>query len=153
MLEFARESLVQVFSQRLELLMRAHWLEIAHFKDIPLSPDWDAYAMAEEAGKLRCYTARFAGELIGYAAYFVNRNPHYKTSLQAVQDVLFLVPEHRKRTVGLKFVAWCDRQLAAEGVQAVYHHSKIAMPMDPLLKRLGYELIDTLWAKRLDKVN
>jgi len=38
-------------------------------------------------------------------------------------------------------------------VQAVYQHSKIAMPMDPLLKRLGYELIDTLWAKRLDKAN
>ena len=48
-------------------------------------------------------------------------------------------------------VRYSERELAGEGEQAIYQHSKVAHPMDALLTRLGYERIDTIWAKRLDR--
>ncbi len=88
--------------------------------------------------------------VVGYACYFVRHNAHYVSSLQAVQDVLFLLPAHRGRTA-LKFIAWCDEQLAADGVQVSYQHIKTALPHGHrALMHLGYEPVDTIYAKRLD---
>jgi GNAT superfamily N-acetyltransferase len=132
-------------------LLEAHWEEIAHYKDIPLEPDVTAYAALEEAGALRCYTVRDADKLIGYAVFFVRRGMHYSGSLQAIQDVLFLLPEYRRGGTGPRLIRYSERQLAAEGVQAVYHHCKITNRVGGLLVRLGYELIDEVYGKRLDK--
>lgn len=149
---FARESLQEVRGGgRLEGLLLAHWGEIAHYHDIPLDVDWRKYEAAEESGKLRIFTVRDAGELVGYACYFFDRNPHYRGSLQAVQDVLFLASGYRTRHIGQQLITFADAHMAAEGAQATYQHSKVAHPMDPLLKRLGYEQVDSLWAKRHDR--
>jgi GNAT superfamily N-acetyltransferase len=152
MLSLSRESLSMLRAGgRLEELLERHYLEIAHFKDIALDIDWEAYEKCETAGKLRCFAARIEGDLIGYVVYLVNHNPHYKGSLQAVQDVLYMAPERRGLFAGSRLIAYADRCLAAEGVQAVYHHAKAAYPLDSVLRRNGYELVDTLWAKRLDR--
>ena len=151
--QFAIVLLEQLRAAGLDQLLERHWAEVAHFKDIPLEVDWEAYAAAEVAGRLRLYTARIAGELVGYCAYFVNFNPHYKSSLQAVQDVIFLAPEHRNASVGGHLLLFSEGLLRAEGVQVVYQHSKARADLDmgPLLKRRRYELVDTIWAKRLDR--
>lgn len=147
---YARASLAQVRAAGVDALIERHYREIAHFKDIPLDLDWVVYQAAEEAGRLRIFTARAGVELVGYGAYIVTRNRHYKGSLQAIQDALFLAPERRGLLVGYQLIAFADRELAGEGVQVTYQHSKVAHPMDAVLKRQGYELVDTLWAKRLD---
>ena len=149
---FARESLESIRAGgRLEQLLERHYHEIAHFKDIALDIDWPMYEKADELGKLRCFSARIDGELVGYVGHIVNLAPHYKGSLQAVQDVIFMAPERRGLFAGSRLIAYSDQCLAAEGVQVVYHHTKAAFPMDSILKRNGYELVDTLWAKRLDR--
>lgn len=150
-MHFARETLASIHTGQLEELLERHYLEIAHFKDIALDIEWDVYEQAEEAGNLRCFSARADGALIGYVAYLVRHNPHYRGSLQAVQDVIFIAPERRGLFAGSRLIAYADLCLAAEGVQVVYHHAKAAFPMDSILKRNGYELVDTLWARRLDK--
>ena len=149
-LRFSRETLSTIRSGQLEELLERHYREIAHFKDIALDIAWDVYEMAEAQGKLRCFSARFGGDLVGYLAHIVNWNPHYRSSLQAIQDVIFIAPERRGLFAGSRLIAYADACLAEEGVQAVYHHAKAAFPMDSILKRNGYELVDTLWAKRLD---
>lgn len=133
-------------------LLIAHWREIAHFQDIQLDPDLTLYHAAQEAGMVRCYTARDAGVLVGYAIFFVRTNPHYRRSLQATQDVLFLDPSRRGLT-GARFIQWCDEQLQAEGVQAVYHHVKAEHNFGSMLERMGYELVDLIYARRLDGSN
>lgn len=161
-IQFAREPLTDsLWSEALPLL-HGHWKEVAHFPDIELSPDFALYAANEAAGVLRCFTAReevrydhpeietLSGwRLVGYALYFVRANPHYRQSVQAVQDVIYLAPSVRGGT-GYKFIAWCDEQLAAEGVQAVYQHVKQAHNFGKLLERQGYDLVDLIYAKRLD---
>ena len=148
-MRFARETLSSI-KDEIEPLLELHWREIAHYQDILLEPDWAAYFRAEELGLARFYTARDdQGYLIGYIVFFLRFNIHYKSSLQASQDILFIHPE--RRGFGAKFIAWCDDQLKLEGVQAVYHHVKQAHNFGPLLERLGYSLVDLIYAKRLDK--
>jgi GNAT superfamily N-acetyltransferase len=146
-----RESLAQLRAAGVDALLVRHWREIAHYQDIPLEVDYPVYEAAEAAGKLRIFTVRLDGELVGYSCYFVNSNPHYKSSVQAVQDVLFLAPEYRKAAIGRQLIAYADVRLAAEGVQVTYQHSKAALPIDALLKRQGYEFIERIWAKRHDR--
>jgi len=134
-------------------LLHEHKEEIAHYPDIELAPDVEAYNHAEGAGVLRCYTARVNGALMGYAVFFVKRNMHYRHSLQAVQDVLFVTKSHRHGRVGLQLIRYSEEQLRAEGVQVVYQHLKLAIPQTiALFHKLGYEDIDLIVGKRLDRV-
>lgn len=135
----------------IEDLIEAHWREIAHWHDIPLMPDWGAYERMAEAGLLRIYTVRTStSRLVGYAVFFVKHNPHYSTSLQASQDILFLMPAHRGAAVGAGLVQYAEADLRSIGVQVVYHHIKHAFDFGPMLDRLGYERVEHVMAKRLD---
>jgi GNAT superfamily N-acetyltransferase len=105
----------------------------------------------EDLGMLRCYTARVAGALVGYGVFTVAHNLHYRGSIQAKQDVLFVLPEYRKSRIGYQLIKFCDERLRADGCQVVYQHVKTAHDFGPLLKRMRYEAVETIYAKRLDK--
>lgn len=148
-IEFHLEPFEHVIAEMMPLLER-HFEEISANQDIPLEVDRDGYQKLQDLGTLRIFTARKQGQLIGYSVYFIHHNLHYKSSLQAVQDVLFIDKEHRKGTVGGHLIKWCDNQLRSEGVQVVYHHVKAAHNFGPLLERIGYKLVDLIYARRLD---
>lgn len=150
MVKFQRET-AAVTIPEMQPLLEKHWEEIAHFKDIPLEPDFELYKQLDMAGILRVFTARDEADnkMVGYAVFFVKKNPHYSSSLQAVQDVLFIDPS--RRGTGGRFIAWCDRELQTEGVQAVYHHVKQEHNFGPLLERFGYKCVDLIYTRRLDK--
>lgn len=134
-----------------EPLLRRHWQEIAHYLDIPYAPQWDKYEMLEANGKLRIFTARIDEQLVGYCVFLVDRNIHYGSSLEANEDVLFLVPEQRKGRIGIRLIKFADELLKSEGVQLVKRHIKFAHDHLPLLECMGYEKIDMIVGKRLDK--
>lgn len=129
-------------------LAEKHWNEVAHYKDIPLSPNVEQYLKLEELGLLRVYTARDGDRLVGYLVFFINYHMHYMSSLQANQDVFFVDPEYRG--FGSQFLMWCHEQLKKEGVQVVSQHIKAKHNFGPMLERLGYELVDLIYLKRLD---
>lgn len=148
-MKFKREIASESLFEELRPLLFAHWREIAHYQDIELKPDWSTYLKVEEMGCLRVFTARDDQEkLIGYAVFMVRPNLHYSDSIQACQDILYVDKE--RRGFGAKFIAWCDRALQAEGVQAVYHHVKREHNFGSLLERMGYQLVDLIYSKRLD---
>ena len=135
-------------------LWKAHYDEIAHFKDIPLDPDLEVYKAIAKAGNLRIFTARQwvvnGIALVGYQVFFLKANPHYKTSLQAVQDILFMDESVRKGLTGYRFVRYCDGKLKDDGIQVVYQHVKSRHDFGHLLERLGYELQDVIYSRRLN---
>ena len=147
MIAYARE-MVTAGEAEIRPLLVEHWREIAHYQDIELDPDWEFYRAAKT---VRVFTARDGGRLVGYGVFFVGPNKHYRRSIQAVQDLLFILPEYRGRTVGPRLVKYCDEQLRAEGAQVVYHHVKCAHDFGPLLAHLGYERVEGIYAKRLDR--
>jgi hypothetical protein len=136
--------------ERMRPLWEDHYEEIARFKDIPLNPDLSVYARADAGGTLRIFTCTLGDELCGYQVFFVAPNPHYKESLQAVQDILFLDATVRQGLTGYKFIKWCDEQLKADGIQIVFQHVKLSNDFSPILKRLGYEEHEKVLSRRLN---
>lgn len=130
-------------------LFLGHFKEISANQDIPLEPDYEQYLKLSEMGFLRFFSSRdAAGKLIGYAVFFVKTNLHYKSSKQAVQDIIYINP--KSRGFGSEFIAWCDEMLRAEGCQIVYHHVKAAHNWGKVLDRMGYKMVEFIYSKRLD---
>lgn len=148
---FAREALSPDLVTELTPLLVRHYTEIAQFQDIPFDPDWPVYTEMAYAGVLRVFTVRADGVLIGYAVFIIRHHPHYRSSLQANQDILFVDPVWRRATLGLQLVDFCDEALRAEGCQIVYQHVKRAHPaLGYIAEQAGYHPIETIYAKRLD---
>jgi hypothetical protein len=150
-IDFSEERLTPELLDAAMPLLEAHYREIAHYQDIPLSIDREVYLAAAASGQVRVFLCREDGALQGYAVFFVRANPHYSTSRQAVQDVLWLHPSLRHQMLGARFIAFCDEQLRRSGVQCVYHHVKLAHDFGSTLRRLDYEPVETIWVRRLDK--
>jgi GNAT superfamily N-acetyltransferase len=152
LVRYQREHMADIWDELLPLF-ELHYREIAHYQDIPLAPDRAFYLEADRLGLLRAYTVRaIDGLLVGYVTLVVRTNPHYATSVQAVADLLYLHPDHRRGRAGVGLIRYAEDQLRREGVQVVMHHVKIAHPrLGEILRRGGYIPIDTLYAKRLDR--
>lgn len=153
--EFKEEKFDDGLILELVPLLEKHYQEISHFKDIKLNPDYDTYKKIHASGLMKMFTARvknelgLKGELVGYGCYFIKNNIHYKDSLQAHQDVLYI--DKTKRGFGRQFIKWCDDELRKIGIQVVYHHTKAAQSFGRILERMDYELVDLIYAKRLDR--
>jgi hypothetical protein len=71
--------------------------------------------------------------------------------LQANQDVLFVAREYRGST-GKGLLDFSEADLKALGVQVVYQHIKArSRNLGRLLRLRGYEHIDEIYGKRLDR--
>jgi GNAT superfamily N-acetyltransferase len=147
LITYQKESVADVLEE-IKPLLELHWREIAHYQDILLDPIWEFY---EKSDRVHVFTARDDGVLIGYGVFLIGPNHHYKQSKQAIQDILFVHPRYRGGMVGYRLISFCDKQAKAEGAQVIYHHVKVAHDFGPLLEHLGYECVDRLYAKRLDK--
>lgn len=132
-------------------LFTEHYKEIAAYQDIPLDPDYEKYLILGEAGKLLILTAKYNGDLVGYIVYVVDYAPHYKGSLQAVQDILFVKKGLRKSLLGcgLMLLRQSEKILKRMGVQVVYQHVKTKHDFSPFLEKLGYENVEKIYQKRI----
>lgn len=146
--KFQRERAQDIFAD-LKPLFEAHWKELTTNPDVALDPDFDTYRAIEDAGALRCFTARDADkEIIGYAIFFVRSNLHNKTSLRAFQDLVFIKPDCRGG--GRGFIKWCDKELESEKVQFIVRSTNAASDFGPpILKPMGYELVNHVYQRRL----
>ena len=148
-MKFAIENLAKV-RREIEPLLMEHWNEIASNKDIiKLNPDWREYARLDELNALRIYTARKDGELMGYFVIMVSRSLHYKDHLFANNDIVFLTKPARKGLTGLKLVKFAMESLKAEGITKLHINTKTHQPFDPIMERLGFEEIETVFSKVL----
>lgn len=147
---YSLESLSPELLTEVEPLLAMHSKEVSHYPDIPLDPDYEGYYQIQDRGGLRVFVARDERKvLIGYSVFFIRRGMHYRSSLQAYQDILFIHPE--RRGFGMRFIDWCDGVLRTEGVQVVYQHLKFAADFSKMLERLDYEKIDMIMGRRLDR--
>lgn len=154
MSQFKRETLEACRTEIQPILRNEHWEEVGHYRDIPIAMEWSKYEMLQQAEKLRIYTVRdFLNEsytetiLQGYAFFLVDKHLHYKDTLVANQDILYVRKPYRG--IGKLFLAWCDEQLKVEGVVTVTHHAKPWFNYGQLFEKLGYEKAETIWTRRL----
>lgn len=122
-------------------LLQLHYEEVALHRDrIKLDPMWDQYVALEKLGMLAIYTARNDdGKLIGYSAFFINKHMHYKDTVIAINDVLFLHPDYRDGIQGYRFIKFCHDQLVERGgINKITWHVKLKKDWSKVLHKLGY---------------
>lgn len=146
---FARENVCDLWEE-LNPLLKAHYDEIAYYKDIPLDPDKERYELFENAGIFRIYVARVEGVLVGYAAFFIMPHIHYKSCRTATCDVIFVLPEYRKSSVTAGLFAFFTDEMKKEGVDLEIQHikAKDIKTLGPMFEKQGYTLMDNIFVRR-----
>lgn len=150
---YATEALSDALWDEVSPLLAKHWHEVAHWKDVPLKPDREAYQRITDAGQLRVFTARVDGRLVGYLAIIIVGSLHYSVRM-AQQDVLFVDPSSRGTRIGVELIRYAHDALRADGVALLLQHVKARADLNvgPMLVRLlGYELVDEIYGIRLDR--
>ena len=129
-------------------LLEMHWEEIALNKDkVKLNPDWDAYYVLEDMGKLKIFTARENGLLVGYFVVIVGRHIHYKDHLFAGNDILYLSPKYRKGFTGIKLIKFSEKCLKEDGVSVLTINTKVHHPFDKLMDFLKFNKVERIYSK------
>ena len=159
MLEFKWLNLSEAMANGFEDLATLHWQEVALDQDrVPLAPDWTKYRHLERAGVLKAIGAWDRGRLVGYDAFFVQPTMHYSTSLWAVNDILYLDPDHRKGLAGARLIRASEGLLKEIGVEKVLYHTKLHVhyghgkargTVGDLLSALGYKHVENVYAKMI----
>lgn len=151
---YQNEKLSDALWDELMPLLADHWHEVGHYPDLALNPNREKYRQIESVGMLRIYTARAGTRLVGYLAAFIAPSLHYSPTLMANQDVLYVDPAYRGSRAGVSLIRFAHDRLRHEGVSVIFQHvkHKAAINIGPMLTRLlGYEHVDEIYAKRLDK--
>jgi hypothetical protein len=145
MITFGLEKFVDFFPDAYKLF-KQHVDEVDLF-GLELDIDYNYYSNCCKGGTVKIFTLREGEELIGYAAFFLFQHNHHKASLHAKQDVLFIRKE--KRGIGLTFLKECDLQLKRMGVDVVHHCVPASRDWSPILKRIGYNKLETVYTRSL----
>jgi GNAT superfamily N-acetyltransferase len=152
---YAWEKLGQALADGLEDLIAFNAEESPLVGAPPLDVNWPKYLMLERLGSHRGMSARLGPKLIGYRSFFLENAMHYKGLKWAVNDALYVDPDHRKSRVGLTLIRRSDALLKAEGVDVVIQADRKLATAKPhatlgdLLRRLGYAPMEMVFAKRL----
>ena len=119
-------------------LFKDHYEEIAERTDvIDLDPNVEQYNFMFDKNMLEIHTARDDGKLVGYSIWFVVNHIHYKKSLTATSDVLYMAPDYRKGMFGYKFIKWTTDEIKKRKPQRILFHVKPFLDYGHLLERLG----------------
>jgi len=134
--------------EEMKPLVKRHWEEISLYKDkIKLNPDYDKYLLLASLDMLHVFTARDNGDLIGYFVSFIQPHIHYKDNMFAVNDALFIAPEHRKGSLGYKLFKNAEIALKEMGIHVMLIHSKVHQDFKPLMDKLGFDRVEHTYSK------
>jgi GNAT superfamily N-acetyltransferase len=131
-------------------LWDAHYDEVdRNTFGLPLDPDWNRYAVLDDAGLLLIVTARLAGKLVGYVFALVDTHLHYRSTLFASLDLYYLAPAHRGGRTALRLFLALSAALKARGVKRVLGNTKAVRGQDRLFQFMGWVLDDRVYIKTL----
>ena len=152
-LEKAEYIIHQISSHELELysdLFTPHYNEVAKNKEVMvLAPDYAKYHTMQKAGLLLILGVYHGYDLVGYSLNFVTTNLHYSGLLVCQNDLLFLLPEHRASTAGLRLMAATEKAAVEHGCKLMLWHAKEGSPLDTILHRRKYPVQDIIYSKQL----
>lgn len=146
-MEYAIEK-VSDLQEEVQPLLDLHWEQIALNKDkIKLNPDWQRYIALNEAGLLFCYSAREDKKLVGYFVVIASTSMHYSDHTFGICDIIFIHPDYRGGSAGIKLIKFAEAHLKSIGVSTLAINTKLHAPFDALLDRLQYTCIERVFCK------
>lgn len=136
MILFNREQSYDCFNEAIPML-KLHWQEIAYIDEIEPNPRLSTYEQLEKTDRLRTYTARRDGKLIGYAVFFLQPHLHFSQTTFAYCDIIFILKQHRG--FGHKFIRWCNDCLKRDGATVILYDVNKRFDYGSVLKRQGFK--------------
>jgi len=137
----------ETFGGEFKVLSVDHWKEVAiDQEEVPLDPDWDTYEMADSIGKIIFVSARDSGKMVGYSIWAIVKPLHFKSTLYAQNDVIYMKPEYRGRH-GLELIRESERFVKARGVKKILWGVMATRDWTKILERMGYRREDILMSK------
>lgn len=117
---------------------------------LDFNPDYERYFALWDAGFLAFFTARVqaTNELVGVAAFFIDKAIQQKEIVSAQQSVNYVVKDHRGK-IGFGFMRFCDDSLKALGVDSVWRQASSKHRIGILYERMGYIPVETSYLRRL----
>ena len=144
-------------SERLEELkphFPAHYDSLSlHKGRHPLDPQYGTYLERDRRGEALLVTLRRDGALVGYFVGFVAPGLHYRTCLTLTLDIFWIAPAHRGGTGALRLFRAVEREARRRGVHLWFQGSKLHQDSGRLFQALGFQPVETYWAKWLDAVS
>lgn len=142
---FQRERISDLWDEAFPLFA-AHHNESGVLTPEDLAPSRSRYESLEAIHMSRLFTARHNGELVGYAIFHIMPHLQYSKKMFAMQDVVYMKPEHRGIS-GTKFLVYTDSELRAERVDVIVRHVASQCDYSRTLSRLGYSAIETAYMR------
>jgi hypothetical protein len=132
-------------------LCKIQYAEIALFRELtPLDPDWQLYFEWAKARRLKVFTVRDSGKLVGWHLSLVGPHPHYKTTLFGMQDLYYVLPEYRAMpTIGLRLFGEMEDGMRQLGVKRLIGNTKVHVDKSPLFEHLGWQKTGLIYEKVL----
>lgn len=119
-------------------------------EEIPLDPDWAHYQILSWDGVLATITARNDGKLIAWHVSIVTRHPHYQSTLVAMQDLYYVLPQFRADvTLGLRLFRCMEDEMLKRGVKLMIGNTKCHLDRSPMFDRLGWRKTAITYSKVL----
>lgn len=131
----------------MRVLFPLHWQKLSLNKDIPLDPNYAAYAAHEQAGRLLCVALRDQGRLIGYWVSVIAPGLHYQSTLTAIMDMWYVLPEYESGTASLSLMRAVEKEYTRRNVARAFAGEKNHLPCGRLYEAFGYRPIETIYSK------
>lgn len=145
------ESLTDCLDEMKELI-NEHYDEVNLYPEyISCNPDYDKYLELDKTGNLILVTFREDEAIKGYCIYFVSRDLHSKDHLCAVNDVIFLHPDHRGGTESAEMLATIEEELKDRGVSTMIINMKAYKPFFSLMDFLEFNKSEYQFSKYIGK--
>ena len=145
---FAVERISEILDE-IHPLHEAHFLETEkHRLGFGLSMNYPYYIASERAGSMVQFTLRKDGELAGNIRMFIGTSLHTGTQY-AAEDTFFIMPEHRKGFLAIRFWQFMESSMAAIGVAEIRTDSKLINHVNRLNEYCGYTAVATKFVKIL----
>jgi GNAT superfamily N-acetyltransferase len=115
-----------------------------------VAPDVARYAAAEQAGKVFATVAMDGSELAGYSVVFVDDHMHYAGRRVMLNDVFYVNPEHRGRSLGGRLIRASEQLARAQGAHVALWSMRHGSDMHRAMGKLpSYRLHDVSFCKEL----
>ena len=152
MAEFAKESL-EVALEEAKPLFLLHWQETEMYRaGTAFNPKYQRYVDYNKIGFYQFFTVRVEGKLVGNAGIYVTEGMHDQRQM-AQEDTWFLLTEARGGMSAVRFLAFVEADLRAQGVTDFYMSTKLANQAGRILELRGFAHVANQYWKNLECVH
>ena len=137
-MHYQEESYYDIVAEITPIVYKHHEEVDLYQEHMKMDPDYEVYGNLADAGILKTFTLRNTDDqLIGYNFFCLQTNPHYKGTLWASNDIVYIDPAYRNTEHTMGFFLWCESQLRDSGAEVISYTMKVNKSFHSLMDHLG----------------